>query len=609
MPWEEMNEYIHSGHRSPEEFQPDSLRTIVFSEDEGIKAVVGKPKGKDATEIQTYVFDKTKGWTLDKATAWFSQHHKNELVREHVSAILPFKVLEKIVGKPLRIRGIAMTAGMSRNFNIYTPEELQTFTNKLVSVPVYVEHVAVPNVVGKVTRTEWDGQNLWYEAEIYDDEVAEKIRKGLIQHVSIGADYETIDILDGKIPHGLHNAELSLVAVPGIPETNVQIMEKFRAQKKVKEQGEYCVFCGEKPAEVWVACCFDCFEKLPISESKKKELLERQRKMREQQAFEPIIAGEYILGFYQDASAFLPEHFNTVWLDKENGILAIVGKLKIEPGTERVQSIFFAKEKMWDENKIRDWLLLHPHYMAPAGASASLQTPLKEREKMSERKLVERVWTRRYINDLPDSAFAVILSGGQKDEEGKTVPRDLRKFSYKNRNGRVDLPHLRNANTRVPQSEISEEQKKKAMAVLGRVKKKLDIGMSAEEAKIVEQAEQEKPEEIEFEVEPEPTIDELIASVENAVEQVNDAIEGLTARVENLEKAFAAKLQDEGGSIAEKLLKNSRSMISVEDAMRMIHDVLPSAMVERSWGFGPQRLCQELRGVILKFRGRVKQNG
>ena len=402
MPWEETDQYIRSGHRSPEEFQLDSLRTIVLSEDEGISAVVGKLKGKDTMEIQSYLFDRSKGWTLEKAKAWFSQHHKDETLREHVSAILPFKVLEKIVDKPLRIRGIAITAGMSRNFNIYTPEELQSFADKLVSAPVYTEHVAVPNAVGKIVKTEWDGKNLWYEAEVYDEETAEKIRKGLIRHVSVGADYETIDVLDGKIPHGLHNAELSLVAVPGMPETNIQVLEKLQ----VKEQD-----------------------------------------------FEPIIAGEYVLGFCQDAAAFLPEHFSTVWLDKENGVLAIVGKLRVEPETKRVQSIFFSKEKMWDENKIRDWLLMHPQYMAPAGASASLQMPLRERGKMSDKRLLERVWTRRYINDLPDSAFAVILPGGTT-EDGKTTPRNLRKFPYKNRNGKVDLPHLRNANTRVPQSEI-----------------------------------------------------------------------------------------------------------------------------------------------------------
>jgi len=228
IPWEETDQYIRSGHRSPEDFEQDSLRTITLSEEEGIKAIIGKPKGKDTTEVQSYLFDRSKTWNLDKAKEWFEQHREGlKPVREHIQAILPFKVLEKIVDKPLRIRGIAITAGMSRNLNVYMPEELQNFANKLVSAPIYVEHVAVPNAIGKVVKTDWDGQNLWYEAEVYDDEVAEKIRKGVIQHVSVGADYETIDILDGKVPHGLHNAELSLVAVPGIPETNIKVLEKL----------------------------------------------------------------------------------------------------------------------------------------------------------------------------------------------------------------------------------------------------------------------------------------------------------------------------------------------------------------------------------------------
>ncbi|NWF86521.1 hypothetical protein HXY32_01705 [Candidatus Bathyarchaeota archaeon] len=322
MPWEITQQYIRSGHRNPEEFKPNSLRIIAISEGEGVKAVIGKPLGKETMEIQSYLFEVAKGWTLEKAKAWFEKHHKKELKHEHFMALLPFKVLEKIVDKPLRIRGIAVTAGTSRNSNIYTPEELQSFANKLVSAPIYVEHVAVPNAVGKIIRTEWDGQNLWYEAEIYDDETAEKIRKSLIKHVSIGADYETIEILDGKIPHGLHNAELSLVAVPGIPETNIQIMEKLQ----VKEQ-----------------------------------------------TYEPIIAGEYILGFYQDASAFLPEHFTTMWLDKQNGILAIMGKLRSHPEAQRTHAIFFAKEKLWDQTKIRDWLGLHSDYTTPASIS---QKPL-----------------------------------------------------------------------------------------------------------------------------------------------------------------------------------------------------------------------------------------
>jgi len=56
------------------------------------------------------------------------------------------------------------------------------------------------------------------------------------------------------------------------------------------------------------------------------------------------------------------------------------------------------------------------------------------------------------------------------------------------------------------------------------------------------------------------------------------------------------------------LVKNSKAVVPVEDAVKMIQKVLPSPMVERSWGFGPQRLCQELRGIIVNLRGRVKQN-
>ena len=155
------------------------------------------------------------------------ENAKSKHPKEHVLTVLPFQILEKIVDKPLRIRGVAITAGMSRNFNVYTPEELQTFSTKLVDAPVYIEHVSVDSAVGKVTKTEWDGHALWYEAEIYESDIADKIRKGLVQHVSVGADYEAIDLVDGKVPHGLHNAELSLVAVPGIPETNVQVLEKL----------------------------------------------------------------------------------------------------------------------------------------------------------------------------------------------------------------------------------------------------------------------------------------------------------------------------------------------------------------------------------------------
>jgi len=325
MPWENTEQYIRSGHRNTDEFQTDTLKTITLDAEAGIKAVIGKPKNKHTMEVLSYLFEKNKGWTIDKAKEWLKKHHNP--TEEHVYALLPLAIAEKITEKPLRIRGVAMTTGISRNHNIYTTEELQAFAAKLVSAPVYVEHVAVPNAIGKVAKTEWDGQNLWYEAEIYDEETAEKIRKGIIKHVSVGADYEALDIIDGKIPHGLHNAEISLVAVPGITAANIQIMEKLHAAE---------------------------------------------------QAAEPMVAGEYILGFYQEPSAFMPEHFSTVWLDRENGVLAVMGKPRQQPEAQRTQAIFFSKEKMWDQLKIQDWLSLHPDYITPVSNQFPRQSELSE---------------------------------------------------------------------------------------------------------------------------------------------------------------------------------------------------------------------------------------
>lgn len=62
------------------------------------------------------------------------------------------------------------------------------------------------------------------------------------------------------------------------------------------------------------------------------------------------------------------------------------------------------------------------------------------------------VWSTAYKNKLPDSAFLYVAPGGQKDGEGKTVPRALRYFPVRDDKGKLDIPHLRNAIARIPQS-------------------------------------------------------------------------------------------------------------------------------------------------------------
>lgn len=80
------------------------------------------------------------------------------------------------------------------------------------------------------------------------------------------------------------------------------------------------------------------------------------------------------------------------------------------------------------------------------------------------------VWSTAYMNNLPDSSFLIIEKGGKKDAEGKTEPRSLRHFPVRDKDGNVDLAHLRNALARIPQSNLSAELKaeatKKAQALL-----------------------------------------------------------------------------------------------------------------------------------------------
>jgi len=88
MPWEETEDFIRSGHRSTDEFEEGSLRTIVISRARGIKAIVGCPKGHVHDEkceagmnVLSYLFLKQNGWTLEQAKDWFEANKS-----EHVPA-------------------------------------------------------------------------------------------------------------------------------------------------------------------------------------------------------------------------------------------------------------------------------------------------------------------------------------------------------------------------------------------------------------------------------------------------------------------------------------------------------------------------------------------
>lgn len=108
------------------------------------------------------------------------------------------------------------------------------------------------------------------------------------------------------------------------------------------------------------------------------------------------------------------------------------------------------------------------------------EVPVEMSEQMWS--LLLKEWDTQYVNDLPDSAFAVIEPAYK---QGKTDNKNARHLPIKNAQGELDLPHYRNALARVNQikpvtDSISKEDLiKKAQAVLD--KHRDELKMSAAE--------------------------------------------------------------------------------------------------------------------------------
>lgn len=119
-------------------------------------------------------------------------------------------------------------------------------------------------------------------------------------------------------------------------------------------------------------------------------------------------------------------------------------KRKLDQEIERGKKFGNEKTKTWHIEPGNPERVVHEPIQYPADF-------LERAEEAEIEKSEGAKWTTKFINDLPDSSFAVVEKGGEKDEEGKTVPRTYRHLPFKGPDGKVDLPHLRNALARMNQ--------------------------------------------------------------------------------------------------------------------------------------------------------------
>jgi len=216
----------------------------------------------------------------------------------------------------------------------------------------------------------------------------------------------------------------------------------------------------------------------------------------------------------------------------------------------------------------------------------------------------ERVWDRAYIDDLPDSAFAYVEPGGERDEQGKTVPRSLRHLPLKNAQGKVDVPHLRNALARLPQTSISDDAKAAAKRKLCTAAKAVGIqsGVCGTEEYLKQQEEA-----ISFDVEPEPTVDELIQAIEDIVEQINLRLDDLESRLTRQEQISPENINVPNKEKTKLAKKDGEAVIEPqreEDFRQTVLRELKAVVFERvpqHWGYGAYEQNRRMKELIKKL--------
>lgn len=263
MPWEETADYVRSGHRSTDDFQEDAFgkgvkfNTITIDADKGIKAIIGKPKSQESTEVQSYLFAKDKGWTVEKAKAWFEEH-KSECLKVHCGLPLSLQFLTEKADPEAKIfswsmpakyytksgrmiiYGTALVAGQTRKGDVYSKDELVRHGCTLISGPIELfEHswevgkdCWLPYPANVILDAEEVDNHLEYIAGVEEQKVQELISKGDINHVSVNAICRYVPAdnpgqCNGMILNGF--CLLGKDSLPASVGTSVKVWNSYRA--------------------------------------------------------------------------------------------------------------------------------------------------------------------------------------------------------------------------------------------------------------------------------------------------------------------------------------------------------------------------------------------
>jgi len=278
-------------------------------------------------EVASYLFEKSRGWTLEKAKEWFEKHQRRdkESLRWFGEVKQTPEAHNLIHGKALHpIRTVHPEEWPE--VREYLEEELGQSAHTLVGKPLVLNHHRP--LQGEVLNAEYNDGAIEYVAKLADPEVFEEIAQGKIKHCSVEFEWGSLERVNGFSPRNITFTGLSLLEnfEPGDPLTTVEVWEAIIAKlKEVKHASA-----------------------------------------------EP---NEFIFYLLQDPAAFLEERFSSIWVDQANGIQGLYGYLREKSDAPQPMALLFMKANGWTLEKAQSWLRDRPQYVRqgqPQSVSSSV---------------------------------------------------------------------------------------------------------------------------------------------------------------------------------------------------------------------------------------------
>lgn len=386
--------------RNKTEFEEKSFRTITLSATKGIKAVIGRPKGKSTTLIRKYLFSLKNGWTMKKAKDWIKKHKESGrridfgLSKSQIEVLAPMSIV-----KDTRwlIEGYATVGSFNRNGYHISHEGLKENIDEFMKNPVVLYMHDHTQPIGTVVELNFDKYGIFVKAEISKTAkwVWDLIQDGVLKAFSIGFmvnAVEKICVEDDRCFMSVTEGELielSVVSVPAVRGSYFRVIERNHM--------------GKQNVDLGVSGSY-----IPITANITSDTSDKSWTSGTGTTWE--INPDW---YWDDTpSPWVPDY--QPWTPLEPGDQVI-----LYPTVTFEESWFMSQyeDGYWHE-EVEKWA----------------------RENGID--LQKAKWTRAFINSLPDSAFAVI-----EDSENKRT----RHLPHHTSDDNLDLPHLRNAMARVNQ--------------------------------------------------------------------------------------------------------------------------------------------------------------